>query len=167
MSNIWPPESSSPISNLHCLPTYDPFGRPILVIKVIPLDEDIKSQKRFIIQAFERLRIYLKCLCDTAEDIKEPTLQYVALLDLQQLSLQGLVRDSYVKAFFHSDVTILQNIDLFNWTLREVIPMFPGMVAGGELLTLAPSIHPSISLISTVFILNYSWVHSGMWSVFK
>lgn len=95
------------MSNLHCLPAYDPFGRPILVVKAIPLDEDTKSQKRFIIKAFEQLRIYLKGLYDQTRDVKAPTLQYMALLDLHRLSLQSIVRNSYVEAFLYSDVTIL------------------------------------------------------------
>jgi retinaldehyde-binding protein 1 len=103
---MWPLEPSPPMSNLRCLPTHDPFGRPILVINAIPLDKDTKLQKRFIIKAFEQLRIYLKVLYDGKKDVREPTLQYVALLDLGQLSLQSVVRNSYVKAFFHSNVTI-------------------------------------------------------------
>jgi hypothetical protein len=148
LNNIWPLEPSSPMSNLRCLPTCDPFGRPILIIKAIPLDKDsdTKSLKHFIIKAFEQLRIYLKVLYDGTKDVREPTLQYVTLLDLRQLSLQSIVRNSYVKAFFHSNVTI-QNVELFTWVLREVIPMFPGMIAGGELLILAP-FHHSISSIS-------------------
>lgn len=85
--------------NLHCLPAFDPFGRPILVIKVVPLDEDIKSQKRFITKAFEQLRIYLKVLYDGAKDVRKPTLQYVALLDLCQLSLQSIVRNFHANAY--------------------------------------------------------------------
>ena len=150
LENIWPLEPSSLMSNLRCLPTYDPFGRPILVIKAIPPDKDsdTKSQKHSIIKAFEQLRIYLKVLYDGTKDVREPTLQYMALLDLRQLSLQSIVRNSYVKGFFHSNVTIFQNVELFTWVLREVIPMFPGMIAGGEFLMLAP-FHHLISLIST------------------
>jgi len=99
LNNMWPPEPSSPMPNLHCLPAFDPFGRPILVIKVVPLDEDIKSQKRFITKAFEQLRIYLKVLYDGAKDVRKPTLQYVALLDLCQLSLQSIVRNFHANAY--------------------------------------------------------------------
>lgn len=168
LKHMWPLESSSPMSNLHCLPTYDPFGRPILLVKAIPLDKDTKTLKRSIIKAFEQLRIYLKVLYDGIKDAGEPPLQYVILLDLSLLSLQSIVRNSYVKVFFHSDVTVLQNVQLqlFNWVLREVVPMFPSTIAGGELLTLAPSIY-SIPLISIVFVLNYSWAHSGMLSIMK
>lgn len=107
LKNIWPPEPLSPISSLRCLPAYDPFGRPILVVRAILLDKDTKLHKRSIIKAFEHLRIYLKVLYDGTKDVSEPTLQYVALLDLHQLSLQKIVRNSYVKAFLHSNASIL------------------------------------------------------------
>ncbi|KAF8160690.1 CRAL-TRIO domain-containing protein [Crassisporium funariophilum] len=132
LNNLWPLVPPSSIPNLHCLPDgiYDPLGRPILVIEVVPLDNDTELQKRFILQAFEQLRIHLKYLYEVSEGRREPPLQYVALLDLRSLSFQSL------------------NIDLFKWTLREVIPRFPGMVAG-------------------VFMLNYSWAHSGLWNILK
>jgi len=131
LNNMWPLEPPSPIPNLHCLPAYDPFGRPILVIKVIPLEDTI-SQKHLIIKAFEQFRIYLKVLCDGVKDAREPTLQYVALLDLHQLSLQNI------------------DIDLFNWILREVIPIYPGMVAGGELHFL-PSFHFNCTDLNSIY----------------
>ena len=107
LKNMWPLESSSRMSNLRCLPTYDPFGRPILVVKAISLDKDTKSLKRSIIKAFEQLRIYLKVLYDGTKDAGVPPLQYVALLDLSLFSLQSIVRNSYVEVFFHSDGTVL------------------------------------------------------------
>jgi hypothetical protein len=107
LKNMWPQESSSQMSNLRCLPTYDPFGRPILVVKAIPLDKDTKSLRRSIIKAFEQLRIYLKVLYD-GKNAGEPPLQYVALVDLGLLSLQSIVRNSCAKVFFHSEVTALE-----------------------------------------------------------
>ncbi|KIM45318.1 hypothetical protein M413DRAFT_441999 [Hebeloma cylindrosporum] len=132
LTNLWPVEPPLAIPNLHCLPDNirDPFGRPVLVLEVVAVDESTESQKLFIIRAFETLRIHLRKLYEMSEDNEKPSLQYVALLDLSQLSLQSL------------------NIDLFTWTLREVIPRFPGMIAA-------------------VFMLNYSWTHAGLWSVFK
>ena len=99
MKTMWPLESPSPMSNLRCLPTYDPFGRPIFVIKAIRLDKDTKSLKRMIIKAFEQLRIYLKVLYDGTKDAAEPPLQYVLLLDLCLLSLQSIVRNSLCESF--------------------------------------------------------------------
>ena len=107
LKNMWPLESSSPMSNLRCLPTYDPFGRPILVVKAIPLDKDTELLKRSIIKTFEQLRIYLKVLYDGTKDAREPPLQYVVLLDLSLLSLQSVVRNSYVKVFLYSNATVL------------------------------------------------------------
>ncbi|KAF9482205.1 CRAL/TRIO domain-containing protein [Pholiota conissans] len=132
LSNIWPLEPPSLIPNLRCLPTdiRDRFGRAILVIETTPVDESIDSQKRSIIQAFEQLRLHLRKLYDNSEDHRNPPLQYVALLDLKQISLQSM------------------NVELFTWTIREIIPRFPGMLAG-------------------VFMLNYSWTHSGFWTIFK
>lgn len=101
LKNMWPLESSSQLSNLHCLPTYDPFGRPILVVKAVFLDKDTKSLRRSVIKAFEQLRIYLKVLYDGTKDAGgEPPLQYVALLDLSLLSLQSVVRKFYAIFFF-------------------------------------------------------------------
>ena len=107
LKNMWPLEISSPMSSLRCLPTYDPFGRPILVVKAIRPDKDTKSLKRSIVKAFEQLRIYLKVLYEGTKDTGEPPLQYVVLLDLSLLSLQSMVRNSYMKVLFHSDVTVL------------------------------------------------------------
>ncbi|GLB37805.1 putative CRAL/TRIO domain containing protein [Lyophyllum shimeji] len=59
-----------------------------------------------------------------------PVLQYTVLLDLQGFSVKNF------------------DVELLTWLMREIIPRFPGMLAG-------------------VFMLNYSWVHSGMWSVAK
>jgi len=61
---------------------------------VVAVDESTESQKLFIVQAFETLRIHLKKLYETSEDGEKPSLQYVALLDLSRLSLQSLVRSS-------------------------------------------------------------------------
>ncbi|KJA20016.1 hypothetical protein HYPSUDRAFT_142747 [Hypholoma sublateritium FD-334 SS-4] len=132
LANLWPTEPPSRIPNVHCLPTdiRDRFGRAVLVIETAPVDDTMDSQKRSIILAFEQLRIHLRRLYDKSEDHRNPPLQYMVLLDLSQLSLQSL------------------NLDLFTWTVREIIPRFPGMLAG-------------------VFMLNYSWTHSGLWTIFK
>ncbi|KAF9236354.1 CRAL-TRIO domain-containing protein [Melanogaster broomeanus] len=41
-----------------------------------------------------------------------------------------------------------KNLELFSWLLTDVIPRYPGMLAA-------------------VFLLNYSWMHSGVWSIAK
>jgi len=102
------------------------------VFEIVAMDESVESQKRFILLAFETLRIHLKNLYEISEDNRIPALQYVALLDLSRLSLQSLVRFSISTDFILYFKSVIQNIDLFTWTLREVIPRFPGMIAGGE-----------------------------------
>ncbi|KAF8629903.1 hypothetical protein AX15_003255 [Amanita polypyramis BW_CC] len=115
---------------LQCLPfsILDPFDRPIIVVKMTAFNQASDTIKPWILQAFELLRINLKRLNGNARE--NPVLQYIVLLDLEGLLLQNL------------------NIELVVWTLREIIPRFPGMLAG-------------------VFILNYSWTHSSFWNIFK
>jgi hypothetical protein len=136
LTNLWPVEPLLAIPNLHCLPDNirDPFGRPVLVLEVVTVDESTEEQKLLIMRAFEILRIHLKKLYEMSEDNEKPSLQYVALLDLSQLSLQSLVSFSILSRFYFFIYfePIIQNIDLFTWTLREVIPRFPGMIAAGE-----------------------------------
>lgn len=92
LKNLWPLEAHS-IPNLHCLPVHvhDPFGRPILVLRMNPIAEDVLSKKQSIfVYAFEKLRLHLKRQYDVSPD-DNPTLQYVVLLDLNELSLQSIV----------------------------------------------------------------------------
>ncbi|KAJ7879614.1 hypothetical protein B0H14DRAFT_2709458 [Mycena olivaceomarginata] len=83
-THLWPPNPPLRLPFVHCLPppARDPFGRPILVIRVSGA----------------------------------PTLQYVILLDLKNLSTQSL------------------NIDLVTWTLRDAIPKFPGLLAAAFMI---------------------------------
>lgn len=138
LANLWPTEPPSRIPNVHCLPTdiRDRFGRAVLVIETVPVDETMDSQKRSIILAFEQLRIHLRRLYDRSEDHRNPPLQYMVLLDLSQLSLQSLVSTCFT---YCEGIPICltlsrnhKNLDLFTWTVREIIPRFPGMLAGGE-----------------------------------
>ncbi|KAF7305872.1 hypothetical protein HMN09_00741400 [Mycena chlorophos] len=139
--HLWPPsppsESTTPL--IQCLPppTADPFDRPVLVIRVVSFNDSSDAYKPVLLQAFERLRLYLVHLNESEawredEDEREgvPILQYVILLDLKNLSTQSL------------------NIDLLTWTLREAIPHFPGMLAAA-------------------FMINYTWAHGAVWSVTK
>jgi hypothetical protein len=108
LTNLWPVEPRLAIPNLHCLPDNirDPFGRPVLVLEVVAVDESTESQKLFIMRAFETLRIHLKKLYEMSEDNEKPSLQYVALLDLSQLSLQSLVSSSIPVDFISSFIQI-------------------------------------------------------------
>ncbi|KAF8070799.1 CRAL-TRIO domain-containing protein [Lyophyllum atratum] len=131
LRNLWPLGQSVPIPMLHCLPenAHDPFGRPILLLEVLPLDVPYDAVRPIILQTFERLRRHLNDL-RASPTPRSPILQYIVLLDLQGFSMRSF------------------DLDLLTWITREIIPQFPGMLAG-------------------VFMLNYSWVHSGMWNLVK
>ncbi|KAJ7761025.1 CRAL-TRIO domain-containing protein [Mycena metata] len=115
-THLWPPDPS-PMRFVHCLPppARDPFGRLILVVKVVSFNDSSDAYKPLIIQGLERLRLHLKRLNDDTQQ-SPPTLQYVILLDLKNLSTQSL------------------NIDLVTWTLREAIPQFPGLLAAAFMI---------------------------------
>ncbi|KNZ82196.1 hypothetical protein J132_06268 [Termitomyces sp. J132] len=132
LKNLWPliHLAPTPLSMIHCLPksARDPFGRPILLVKAIPLKTTSKNVKSNVIELFEGLRCHLKDI--NADSTTLPIFQYMIILDIKETSLRTF------------------DLDLFTWTLREIIPRFPGMLGG-------------------VFILNYSWVHAGMWRIIK
>ncbi|KAG9220449.1 hypothetical protein CCMSSC00406_0003905 [Pleurotus cornucopiae] len=129
---MWPVVDFGSLPAVFCFPNHirDPFGRPILLIKSSSLSMLSDSSKAPITQGLELLRQHLRLLNISQTQDDPPILQYVVLLDLAGLSLQGI------------------NIDLITWTLRETIPQFPGMLAA-------------------VFMVNYSWAHSGIWTVVK
>ncbi|KAJ7282756.1 CRAL-TRIO domain-containing protein [Mycena rebaudengoi] len=115
---VWRFKNLGPGPQLHmpivpCLPppARDPFGRPILVIKVVSFNDSSDAYKPLILRGLESLRLHLKRLNEISRQTPVPTLQYVILLDLKNLSTQSL------------------NIDLVTWTLREAIPQFPGLLA--------------------------------------
>lgn len=144
---------------MHLLPleTRDPFGRPILVLRAADVAsaaqrESTVSLREVLPVVFERLRLLLTELNAKSQDEEpspEPTLQYTILVDLKGISLQNLVG-------FYSKATYIilfsqfrfQNIEALTWVVKEIIPKFPGMLA-------------------TVFMINYSWMHSGVWNVVK
>ena len=153
---------------LHCLPrsAHDPFDRPILVIQASP-DVIVDSVEPMILQTFERLRVYLQSLNKTSSELNGPILQYIILLDLKGVTFRNIVRISYLENFFNVELRRIpyQNRELITWTLHEVIPKFPGMLAGGKF-----SPNPEISFVPTylaVLMINSTWVHSGMWKVVK
>jgi hypothetical protein len=100
---MWPLSRSQSTPILHCLPTSvrDPFGRPILVIEVIPASKTLDTFKPLIIQAFERLRILLEGLNNDEDPRSRPTvLQYMVLLDLKEFSFKDFV--SMASAWFET-----------------------------------------------------------------
>ncbi|KAJ7680820.1 CRAL-TRIO domain-containing protein [Mycena polygramma] len=115
--HLWPPDPPLRLPFVQCLPSNarDPFGRPILVIRVVSFNDSSDAYKPLIIQGLEYLRLHLKHLnSDTHQSL--PTLQYVILLDLKNLSTQSL------------------NIDLVVWTLKKAIPEFPGLLAAAFMI---------------------------------
>ncbi|KAJ7467174.1 CRAL-TRIO domain-containing protein [Mycena latifolia] len=116
-SHLWPSDAPLRMPLVHCLPppAVDPFGRPILVVKVVSFNDSSDAYKPLILRGLERLRLHLKRLNRDARQ-SAPILQYVILLDLESLSTQSL------------------NIDLVTWTLREAIPQFPGLLAAAFMI---------------------------------
>lgn len=85
-------------SILRCLPSHarDPFGRPIVIMKVSALTKGLGAFRNRIMPTMERLRAHLKDINDRRIDEADseetqPTLQYVLLLDLADLSMQSVV----------------------------------------------------------------------------
>ncbi|KAF7357821.1 hypothetical protein MVEN_00828100 [Mycena venus] len=117
-THLWPPDPPSRLPFVQCLPptARDPFGRPILVIKVVSFNDSSDAYKPLIIRGLECLRLHLKRLNGDSYQRGAPTLQYVILLDLKNLSTQSL------------------NIDLVQWTLFEAIPQFPGLLAAAMMI---------------------------------
>ncbi|KAH7924238.1 CRAL/TRIO domain-containing protein [Leucogyrophana mollusca] len=117
---------------LRCLPppAADPFGRPLVILKVSILDALGQDAKEALLPAIERLRLHLRSINAHRDSIELFALQFVFLVDLEGVTLQSF------------------NAELISWLMKEVIPCYPGMLAA-------------------VFLLNYSWAHSGMWSIAK
>ncbi|KAJ7267638.1 hypothetical protein B0H12DRAFT_1200783 [Mycena haematopus] len=117
-AHLWPPDPTLRLPFVHCLPppARDPFGRPILVIRVVSFNDSSDGYKPLIIRGLECLRLHLKRLNDDSHRSGVPALQYVILLDLKNLSTQSL------------------NIDLVTWTLRDAIPKFPGLLAAAFMI---------------------------------
>ncbi|KAG6866404.1 hypothetical protein C0991_004689 [Blastosporella zonata] len=117
LSNLWPLVHSAPtpLSMIHCLPesVHDPFGRPIILLKPLPISVNFEDAKPIVIETFERLRRHLQDLNKTSTTA--PILQYMILLDIKEFSLK----------YF--------DLDLFTWILREIIPKFSGMLGGVEI----------------------------------
>ncbi|KAF7376571.1 CRAL/TRIO domain-containing protein [Mycena sanguinolenta] len=116
--HLWPPDPALRLPFVHCLPppATDPFGRPILVMKVVSFNESSEGYKPLIIRGLECLRLHLIRLNEDSHRSGTPVLQYVILLDLKGLSTQSL------------------NIDLVTWTLRDAIPKFPGLLAAAFMI---------------------------------
>ncbi|KAG8214253.1 CRAL-TRIO domain-containing protein [Butyriboletus roseoflavus] len=122
-----------PIPTLfRCLPPpiADPFGRPLVFLKLASLQSLSCSIHEALLQEVERLRLHLRYIRDHYAHTGSAPLQYLVLIDLDGVSIQNC------------------NLNLCSWIVTDIIPRYPGMLAA-------------------VFLLNYSWLHSGAWSVAK
>ena len=132
------------LSRFRVLSNPDPFGRPIILLKVADLLELPDIGKDFFVPTMEILRGHLQQLNDDRLLFGEtqPTLQYVVILDVAGLSIRSIV--SSFDSFPESLRTMcIQSVDLINWTMREIIPRFPGMLAAGTVLSTPHSVTSS------------------------
>ncbi|TCD67867.1 hypothetical protein EIP91_011864 [Steccherinum ochraceum] len=134
--SVLPPlDAAPPTPFLRCLPptAHDPFGRPIVLMRLAELTGTSEALRPIIIRNMELFRLHLESMnAHRGADIgHRPILQYVALLDIKSVSFNNM-----------------HNVDLLSWYINELVPRFPGMLAA-------------------VFVLNYSWAHSGLWSIAK
>ncbi|PIL36055.1 hypothetical protein GSI_01715 [Ganoderma sinense ZZ0214-1] len=111
------PVPRPPISFLRCLPSnaQDPFGRPIVVVKLSQLLGSRQDVRPALVQYMELLRLNLEAVNRervTLDDHEQPILQYIALIDIDGISMQSV-----------------QSLDLITWFLYELVPRFPGMLA--------------------------------------
>ncbi|KAI0318889.1 CRAL-TRIO domain-containing protein [Amylostereum chailletii] len=113
-----------------------------------PLAQDFLGRPVVVL----RLAVLDQC----QEDIKTYMLCTLELLRIQ-LSALNTIRESegaspilqYVLLVDMAGVSLRTiNVDLLTWYMRDAVPRFPGLLAA-------------------VFMLNYSWTHSGVWNVLK
>ncbi|KIK94101.1 hypothetical protein PAXRUDRAFT_828348 [Paxillus rubicundulus Ve08.2h10] len=133
---------------LHCLPPpiADPLGRPIVLVKISSVQGFGMNLKDAVLQEVELLRLHLRHLRDIHTNERFP-LQYIVLVDLQGVSIQKFVGPSSCRIQL-SPSKFRKTFEFFSWLFTDVMPRYPGMLAA-------------------VFVLNYSWVHSGVWSAAK
>lgn len=78
-----------------CLPltSLDPFGRPMIIIKPTELSLTSPHELQYLLCAgMEALRIRLQTHNSTRDVNDPPVLQYIALLDMEGMSLHSAVR---------------------------------------------------------------------------
>jgi retinaldehyde-binding protein 1 len=81
------------LSKFHVLPNSDPFGRPIILLKVADLMDLSDMARDMFIPTMEVLRCHLQQLNDDRMFFGEsqPLLQYVVILDVAGLSIRSIV----------------------------------------------------------------------------
>jgi hypothetical protein len=133
INTIHPSIEEPPLGILHCLPSpvSDPFGRPIIVLKVSALaaEHSTNTFKHLLMPTIDHLQAHLRELNASQKRTETPILQYIVLLDLADVPIQHVVCSlafpSYSAKFSRQDVKLIA------WSMRDVIPRFPGMIAAG------------------------------------
>ncbi|KAI0665990.1 CRAL-TRIO domain-containing protein [Trametes maxima] len=105
-----------PSTFLKCLPltSRDPFGRPIVVLKLAELFDYPGDVREAVIHYTELMRLNLEEMNRRRAgegESSRPILQYVVLMDIGGISVQNV------------------NTDLIPWHVFELVPRFPGMLA--------------------------------------
>ncbi|KIY50158.1 hypothetical protein FISHEDRAFT_71774 [Fistulina hepatica ATCC 64428] len=134
LDHLWPLRDR-PVCNTKLLSvlssTHDTaLGMPMLHVTIGSIHDDIHS---LISYSAECLRLYIQRLneIESTNKLSSPTvLQYLILLDIKALSLK------------------VDNLDILRWTVEEIYPKFPGMLAA-------------------VYVVNYTWTQGGIWHVIK
>ena len=156
---------------LRCLPptAHDPFGRPIVLMRLAEFNGDLEDLKTIIIRNMELFRLHLERLNEQSrEDVEfRPILQYVALLDIQCVSFSSMVSDLFVLFTTPASTNVQHNVELLTWYINELLPRFPGMLAAGTRTVSKMELRTPDAFDIAVFVLNYSWAHNGLWSIAK
>lgn len=116
IQTLQPLACEPPTAYFTCLPpdARDPFGRPIVIVQAAKIVASTENLKELTLCMSELMRLHLVHLNKEHSYVTgaRPILQYVALFDIGDLSLNSM-----------------QAIDLMNWHVQELLPRFPGMLA--------------------------------------
>ncbi|KAI0759869.1 CRAL-TRIO domain-containing protein [Trametes elegans] len=132
------PRCPSPL--VRCLPlaSRDPCGRPVIVVRLARVFAFPGDVREALIHYMELLRLTLEDLNRNSAAGQPGTGGRAAPGPVLQ----------YVALLDVGDISVRDNTDLITWYVCELVPRFPGMLAA-------------------VFILNYSWAHSGVWNILR
>ncbi|KAH9920156.1 CRAL-TRIO domain-containing protein [Fomitopsis serialis] len=107
---------------LRCLPlsSVDSFGRPIIVIRPKGLQLSSPELPSILNTSMESLRVRLHQLNSKCDVREPPVLQYIALLDMEGVSITSAGRMDVISKF-----------------AQQILPAFPGMIAAVFVLNYA------------------------------
>ena len=93
LNHLHPSSGHPALSKFHVLPNPDPFGRPIILLKVADLVDLSEVARDTFVPTMEILRRHLQQLNDDRIFFREsqPLLQYVVILDVAGLSIRSVV----------------------------------------------------------------------------